>query len=886
MDEVKTDDQKKKSKIGQLLANVRLHWNEPSKGNYMSYKEILSYAGGGIGVKFLAVMATNMILSTTNVLIGNTIGIKPMDMYVLYVLSVLSNIPLSGIRANIIDNTRSKEGKYRPYIIKTGIPSALITILFVWFPYDKLDAVVGSGMIFGRTKVYVATCVVVLLLNFGQQFFYNFFYEAYDNLLHVLSPNSQERTDVASIKGVVYSLAPSVLGLVMPLGAQLFTNDNMYDIRLYRYIYPPLCILSIGLCILIYANTKEKIVQAKTHVIQIKFMDSMREVVRNKYFWIIALAGWLGFLESAVNTILQWLYNYGGICTGSQYSLITLFCQNAGLVGMLLAPFCIRKWGKRGVLIMTNVFNVVFILIMYPFINVLVILVVCFWMNALMNAFAQILTPTIQADIRDYQQYVSGERIDGMFSTITALGGIITLATSSVLPMIYERFGINETIARTVMNDSAVMNRVMDNGAVVGDVIRDAIANGTTDISYFSLYDPDILSAMLRVLVLVSALGAVINVIPYFFYDLTELKQQGIIKVLKIRAFFEDFGNNTLSDHDLVEVVEMVDSANTLSNEEVVPVSKDKIKSVSKDAIKQAKASKDKEIALSGAKDEYKKAKAEAKNAYKQNKDKKAYKETLAKAEETYKAAVLKINEEHQAALAKATDDYKQAKAQAKQEYKQAQKHNLEIQLAPFVLKEMRRFENELGQLQVANAKKIADMGLGGLETVTIAELKDELKKAKALPKKTEEEKEIRQYAINFSRTRLTARKYQKKYYDGKDTIKLPDDSNLNELFRIEEVYDTQEDELYKELYKAKEDNDKERVKKLNGDLKELKNKIKKLNKDIRDEQNKRVFYNRSAKPWVDAVKLLKQAENYGHFSEIQALYSAAKERVVALEMD
>ena len=761
MDEVKTADQKKKSKIGQLLANVRLHWNEPAKGNYMPYKEILSYAGGGIGVKFLAVMATNMILSTTNVLIGNTIGIKPLDMYVLYVLSVLSNIPLSGIRANIIDNTRSKEGKYRPYIVKTGIPSALITILFVWFPYDKLDSVVGSGMIFGRTKVYVATCVVVLLLNFGQQFFYNFFYEAYDNLLHVLSPNSQERTDVASIKGVVYSLAPSVLGLVMPLGAQLFTNDNMYDIRLYRYIYPPLCILSIGLCILIYANTKEKIVQAKTHVIQIKFMDSMREVVRNKYFWIIALAGWLGFLESAVNTILQWLYNYGGICTGSQYSLITLFCQNAGLVGMLLAPFFIRKWGKRGVLIMTNVFNVVFILVMYPFINVLVILVVCFWMNALMNAFAQILTPTIQADIRDYQQYVSGERIDGMFSTITALGGIVTLATSSILPMIYERFGINETIARSVMNDSAVMNRVMNNGAVVGDVIRDAIANGTTDISYFSLYDPDILSAMLRVLVLVSALGAVINVIPYFFYDLTELKQQGIIKVLKIRAFFEDYGNSTLSDHDLVEVVEMVDSANRLSNEKVVKPTKDKIKNISKDAVKQAKASKDKE------------------------------------------------------ALSQAKAQYKKEKAAAKAEFKQAQKHNTEIQLAPFVLKEMQRFGTELGQLQVANAKRIAEMGLGGLETFTVSELKEELKKAKALPKMTEEEKEIRQYSINFSRTRLTARKYQKKYYDGKEPIKLPDDSNLNELFRIEEVYDTQEDELYKELYKAKEDNNKEKIKKL-----------------------------------------------------------------------
>lgn len=201
------------SKIKGLLSDIRLYWNEPPKGRYMSFKEIVAYAGGGIGVKFLSVMALNIILSTTNVLIGNTIGIQPTDMYILYVISVLVNIPLSGIRANIIDNTRGKEGKYRPYIVKAGIPSALLTIAFVWFPYDKLDGLFGGGELFGHSKGYIATCAIVLLFNFAQNFFYYFFYESYDNLLHVLSPNSKERTDVASIKGVVYSIAPSIMGL-------------------------------------------------------------------------------------------------------------------------------------------------------------------------------------------------------------------------------------------------------------------------------------------------------------------------------------------------------------------------------------------------------------------------------------------------------------------------------------------------------------------------------------------------------------------------------------------------------------------------------------------------------------------------------------------------
>ena len=325
------------SKVGAVVKEAKMHWNEPPHGRYMPYKEIISYAGGGIGVKFLAVMATNMILSATNVLIGNTLGVEPIDMYIMYFISVIANIPLSGIRANIIDNTRSKEGKYRPYIVKMGIPSAIVTILFVWFPYNQFGALFGEGNFFGKPRAYVVTCAIILLLNFIQNFFYYFFSEAYDNLIHVLSPNTQERADVSTIKGVIYSLAPSILSLAMPIFAQLLTNNNLYDIRLYRYIYPPLAILSVMLSIVVYVNTKEKIVQAKTHVIRIKFMDAIKAVAKNKLFWVISLAGWVGFLETTYQQMLNWCYEYrskGDISAG-EYSILGLIVGNAQLWGML-----------------------------------------------------------------------------------------------------------------------------------------------------------------------------------------------------------------------------------------------------------------------------------------------------------------------------------------------------------------------------------------------------------------------------------------------------------------------------------------------------------------------------------------------------------------------
>lgn len=841
-----------KAKAAGLVKNVKMHWNEPPAGRYMPFKEIVSYAGGGIGVKFLAVMATNMILSATNVLIGNTLGVAPLDMYIMYFISVLANIPLSGVRANIIDNTRSKEGKYRPYIVKMGIPSAIVTILFVWFPYDRFGALFGEGTLFGKDRAYVITCAIILIFNFIQNFFYYFFSEAYDNLIHVLSPNTQERADVSTIKGVVYSLAPSILSLAMPIFAQLFTNNNMYDIRLYRYIYPPLAILSVILSIVVYVNTKEKIVQAKTHVIQIKFMDSLREVLRNKYFWVIAMATWLGFLESSMTVVLGWLYNYGGICNGATYSLITLVCQNAGLVGMLLAPFAIRKWGKRFVLISTNVLNIVFIGLMFPVVRTidmtgestsalntwmpLILLVVCYWMNNLMNAFMQILTPSVNADIRDYQQYVSGERIDGMFSTITAIGGLVTVASSGIVNLLYDRFGINEATAQQVMNDPEVMNKVLRNGSVVGDVIAKADTSG---ISYFSLYDGDILQTVCGVLILASIAGAVINVIPYFFYDLTELKQQGMVRVLKIRAFFEDFGNNTLSDDNLVEVVEMVEKANELANREPARISKDEIKAAKKD---------------SAAKKKIKAAK----------------KASGTKAER--KAAVKSARQERSAQI-KACRDKRREAIQL----------NQEIRLAPYVIKEMARFESELGKLQAEHAQKIYDEGLAGLGLHSVSELKSELKKAKRLPKKTEDEKEFRQYMVHFARTRLTARKYQNKYFAGGE-IAVPDDTKLNLLFETEEQYDKKEDALYKRLYEAQEAKQKASIAEIKGNIKALKADFRELNKKIRDEQNHRTNYNRSAKPYLDARNLLRQAENYTHFEEIKELYSEIKQKELTAE--
>ncbi len=791
---------------------VKTHWKTPPKGRYMPYKEIAAYSGGGIGAYMIITLGNACLLAMGNTLISSTLGVGPTDMYLLYVIAILINIPFTGIRATIIDNTRNKAGKYRPYIVRMAIPTAVLCNLIVWFPYDKLGLIVGEGMIFGREKDYVAKCALILILNILLNFIYYFFYDGYENLIHVLSPNTQERADVASIKSVVYSFAPTVVNLFTPIIAQNIFHTNTTDIRVYRFLYPILGVLGILLCIVVYKHTEEKIVQARTHVVQIKFTDALRAVAKNKYFWIISLAGWIGFLESAYANILNWLYNYGGACSGNVYGLVVTLYGNASLWGMIAAPFCIRKWGKKSVLVVTNFMNIAFILMMLPFtqeINNLTIWLVmgCLYLNALMGSFAHILNPTIQADIRDYQQYQTGERIDGMFSAVATIGTVITLGTSAVLPVIYERGGITTEMAKKVTSDPQVLNRMLGDGKTVGQILAEQMEAGQNNYvnPNSALYDLSIFLPLMHALIIIAAVGALMNVIPYFWYDFNERKQKSVIRVLKVRALFEDYGNGIVDDGKLVEGIDIIRNAREMADKEPKTL------------------------------------------------DKKSYKSVKGKAE----------------------------KKAAKKAYQADVQFNEEIEISKFVCDELDKFSTELYKYQYNVAKEIYDAGLKGLKLMKLDEIQKELADAKAMPKATKEEKEIRKFAIENAGKKMSACKAISKYFANEELIK-PDFTELEKIFDVEDACDEKLKALYLELRDARKDRDGAKVKSVKADIKAYEAKKAEARKASKAEMDKHAYFARAAKPYLDAEKLVNQEENYKHYQELDAMYEEAKARYEA----
>lgn len=771
------------NQVKKTISDAKVYWKRPMPGRYMPFKEIFAYSFGGIGVYFLIYCVQQLMLSTTNVIIGNAIGISPSIMYVIYVISIIVSFPATAIRANIIDNARSKKGKYRPYMLSMALPSCLLVVGMVFVPYEKIPN-------------QIVKAVIVLLFNIGFQFFYMFFYDSYENLIMVLSPDTQERADVLTIKSVVYSLAPSIATAVLPLVAQVATNGDLYDMKLYRILYPPFAIIGVICSVYIYANTQEKIVQARTHVVQIKFFDAIRAVAKNKLFWIISLAGWVGFLETTYGNMLQWCYQYhneNGISAGV-YTIITMVVANANLWGMLAAPFAIRKWGKKNVLIVTNVINALFLALLYPVVQaapgkmILYIAIVLFG-NYLMTSFGVILTPAVNADIRDYQQYITGERIDGMFATVGLIGTVITMATSGVVPAVYEALGINEKV---------LSERAGEIASVTGKTIENVMTS-----PYNVLYIDDIFRKVFSVIVILSVIGAVLNFIPYFFYDMTELRQRSIVKILKIRAMFEDYGNGVLNDRDIVSTIDMIEEASEYAEYEPKDIN------VMKAAVKNASS--------------------------------------------------------------------REAKKAAKKELKAALEFNENIEISKIVMDEVNKFQTEEWAFKLNDAKALYNAGLDGLTADSMDELQAVLAKAKAMPKNTKIERESRSAAIESAKNRIYSKKEIESKHNGK--IEEFDVSIFEELFEREDTNLEQRTELQEKLSAAKKSKNQNEIVAIKSQLEQLKADKKDIDEKIKKATDDNSYYNRLAKPYIEAKKLIIQAENYQHYEDIKAMYEEAKVR-------
>lgn len=536
-------------KIKQTVSSVKEHWSTPPEGRYIPYKEILAYSVGGIGVKFVIYTVWYISLSATSLLAGSALGLKNGDLVKLNMIATIIGLFLGPIRGLIIDNTRSSKGKFRPYLLYTGIPSAILLTIFAFLPFETMTY---------NQKLWSLFISYMLL-----QLCYPFYDQAYTTLVQVMSPNSTERADVITVSTFIYSLAPTIMGFFVPLIAG-FTG-GLEHINAYRVIMPALGIGGALIGLFSYFGTKERIIVSKDYTPKVPFFKGIGAGIANKYQWARSLTSWCILFQAGVGNVTTWYFYYGikdvlnlsteqqGVLNGTLMTILGA----AATPAMLLSPLLIRKLGKRNMYIFYILGNVITLVGMYLFIEQIWVLYAFIWIRGFFNTFPLIADSAMSADVLDYQQYKSGDRLEGLMGQFVGTIGV------------FVSMGI------TYFTQTIVMQNHF----------------GLVD-NYDDLYKASFREPLSKGMIVIAIVGFVLALIPFItMYTLTEEQHDSHIKVLKIRAALEDYATDSLSEGQLDEAKkiyadsvneynECIEALNTASNRKERKKLQSKIKSL------------------------------------------------------------------------------------------------------------------------------------------------------------------------------------------------------------------------------------------------------------------------------------------------------------------
>ena len=686
---------KLKETVSFVWTDITTHWNKPGRGNYVPYKEVLNYSIGGMGQNMVVYLLGYMALGVTNTLFASTIGIRPMHLQTMLTVQTIANIFFQIIRGKLVDNTNTRWGRFRPYMAIMGAPLVVLSAVFIFLPFETMDY---------NTK-YMMVFIFAIAISAGQPLFQT----NYTNLGSVLSPSSRERANIITISSLIYSFAPSVYQLFVPIFSEFtggFTNINTY-----KFIVVPIGIAGVFLSLFAFFGCKERIVSSKHFVQKVSVWDGCVAVWKNKYWWLRTVSTWFTFLESAYLVLFGWIYIYGTQDMVT-YGILTTVLGTASGLSIFATPFILKALGNKGTLLFHNGFNIMFIACMLATYEVPLLYFLFLYINTFINQLQLVYNPVLNAEVKDSIQLKSGKRVDFMLEVAALIGTPITIASGYFLPFIYEGFGLT--------------------------------------VNYDVLYDPTVRNSLFYMLCALSIAGAALNLAPFLLYNLTREKHAQIITALKIRAINEDYRTGDVTAHQAKDAIESYNYSMERKNA-VMPDIKEKKaqKNAAKAEYKQAKAEYEAALkkaaalvpsrdaimampeitalsaALDNARAEYEAAKAGTDAAAIPVKE-----AALKQAEHDLKAAIrnkeaIPLTEELSAATTK-RDECKKAYKDAKHAYKDAQKLKRDKEaIAEFLDPELNKWNTpvHIMSLEIARAVTAIDKSAVSASTLDITSL-------------------------------------------------------------------------------------------------------------------------------------------------------------------
>lgn len=328
----------------------------------------------------------------------------------------------------LIDNTRTPQGKARPYLLLSA-PLVTIAIALLFLTPQNSSPAIQMLWIAVSYNLYYAVA-------------YPFFYTAHSSMVALSTRNSNHRGMLATFSNASGVAAVGIgASILVPMLLQSFLfveKDGIIDSSAsyanWRVVMLALCVVTFLAILVEYYFTRERITE-ETFKMDIKeeklpMSKQLKACIGSKYWWIIIVYFLLfqfgGLVKNgSMSYYCRWMFE--GIAdeasAGAVMGTLGLIGGLPTAIGMVLAWPIANKLGKQRAVTLGLLFSVIGGLV--SFINVHNLVIVCIGviLKGIGSIPAMYVTLALLSDVLDHLEAKNGFRSDGF--TMSVYGAIM-----------------------------------------------------------------------------------------------------------------------------------------------------------------------------------------------------------------------------------------------------------------------------------------------------------------------------------------------------------------------------------------------------------------------------------------------------------------------------
>ncbi|HRF37053.1 MAG TPA: hypothetical protein PLZ09_07100, partial [Clostridia bacterium] len=262
-------------KVSDGFFKLKTYWKKPPKGYYVSYKEFVNLSlGFGIS-SFLSVMIGMATFDVAKDMMVH-FNVSTGQVWLFGMISALIGILRAPIMSMCIDNCKSKRGKFKPFIMPATIITCVCYCITPFIPLAWNNNVLNSinipaipwlGLMEASNIIFTPAIISLWVLILVAVTASTFVSQAVAGIEQTITPVSQERSNIAALRGLICnipaSVANAVPGILLMFGVfktETIGTSTIYPLVMNKILFPICSIFAIILVFFVVRGTHERVV--------------------------------------------------------------------------------------------------------------------------------------------------------------------------------------------------------------------------------------------------------------------------------------------------------------------------------------------------------------------------------------------------------------------------------------------------------------------------------------------------------------------------------------------------------------------------------------------------------------------------------------------------